>query len=435
MCMGETLAEVVEVSVSTWACMGVLASAFYFVMLAAADNTKFLAWFMCGCGWFISAFNVFFQGKVLAIRDSFAPQDYRLLLNGIVNKDEHSPLVADGTLPAWCSVNIGAAKLEYRSKFWKWMLGAAPNRQQLLYWGQTNGTDLHLLVFRITLLFNGLYVALMAVTFVPGMWKHCGKASEVGSIGMTEFMVFCVLAVIPVYLQVTGKRRMVATMTHISCIGCLRRNHVISNVIREEKTSRAVRAFIVLHKIHLATQQTDGAAKSESKSHRRHYTTVLPPHITQDISKTFDLFDDDGSGAISTEELEELMKSLGSPCDGKQLGVMISLLDENGDGDISKEEFIQWYSEQLQKNELDPREMAKSMFGMFDKDGNGSITIAEFKEALDAFNVGLSMDDVAELVKELDEDRNGLIDEEEFAHLLRRHAHPPPELSSLSQMY
>ena len=79
--------------------------------------------------------------------------------------------------------------------------------------------------------------------------------------------------------------------------------------------------------------------------------------------------------------------------------------------------------------------MAKSMFSMFDADGSGSITIEEFKEALDAFDVGLSLDDVTELVKELDEDRNGHIDEHEFAHLLHRHSHPPPELSSLANMY
>jgi len=161
----------------------------------------------------------------------------------------------------------------------------------------------------------------------------------------------------------------------------------------------------------------------------------LASHIVDDISKTFDLFDADGGGEISSEELEDLMGSLGSPQAPEQLRVMISLLDGNGDGTISKDEFIQWYSEQLNQNELDPAEMASSMFRMFDTDGSGSLTIAEFKEALDAFKVGLTVDDVTELVKELDEDRNGIIDEQEFAHLLHRHAHPPPELSSLGSMY
>lgn len=72
--------------------------------------------------------------------------------------------------------------------------------------------------------------------------------------GQVEFVTFVVLAVIPLYLQITGKRRLVGTLTHIGCIGCLRRNEMIGNVIREGKTSSAVRAFIVLHKIHMATQ-------------------------------------------------------------------------------------------------------------------------------------------------------------------------------------
>jgi Ca2+-binding EF-hand superfamily protein len=457
MCMGETLAEVVEVSISTWACMGLLASAFYVVMLLAEDNTAFLSWFMVGCAWLLSVFNYIFENKLCHIRNSFAPVNFMKKVRGMWadshksggsgsgrnvdensqlytpfaddNSTENSTFVTDSnSLPAWCHVDLDNYNLSNRSKLAKWLYGSAPNRQQVLYWGQVNGTDFHLLIFRIILLFNGLYAALLAVTFVPAMYKNEGHECT------PTFIVFCVVAAIPLYLQVTGKRRLVATMSHIACIGCLRRNHMISNVIREEKTSSAVRAFIVLHKIHLATQSGD-RKKSSVTSPRRHYTEVLPAHITSDISKTFDLFDNDHSGAISTAELSDLMRSLGSPCDGTQLDVMVGLLDKDGDGDISKEEFIQWYSEQLSKNELDPHEMAKSMFGMFDKDGSGSITIAEFKEALDAFDVGLSTDDVAELVKELDEDRNGLIDEEEFAHLLKRHAHPPPELSSLSQMY
>ena len=56
-----TLAEVVEVSVATWGCMGALATAFYVIMLLAEDDTRFLAWFMCCCGWGVTIFNSVFQ--------------------------------------------------------------------------------------------------------------------------------------------------------------------------------------------------------------------------------------------------------------------------------------------------------------------------------------------------------------------------------------
>ena len=66
----------------------------------------------------------------------------------------------------------------------KYWLGAAPNRQQLLFWAQQNGPDFHILMFRITLLFNGLYTAVMAVTFIPGAYKEFGQI---------EFIFFLVI--------------------------------------------------------------------------------------------------------------------------------------------------------------------------------------------------------------------------------------------------
>ena len=76
MCMGETLAEVVEVSVPTWACMGALATAFYVIMLVVEDDTRILAWFMLSCGWAVTVFNFIFEKKLIHIRDSFAPVSF-----------------------------------------------------------------------------------------------------------------------------------------------------------------------------------------------------------------------------------------------------------------------------------------------------------------------------------------------------------------------
>ena len=256
MCMGETLAEVVEVSVPTWACMGgkkwrgarseatkrceycgltrrarsisfeasnlnrsnhimntsfarccrflvaALASAFYIIMLIVEDDTRILAWFMVGCGWFVTAFNFMFEKKLIQIRDSFVPvkflMDHSHHVGVNVDKGERQSLTLDESLPAWCSIDPDKFGLSKRSKNAKCWLGPAPNRQQLLFWAQQFGADFHILLFRITLLFNGLYTAVMAVTFVPGAYKEFVTV---------EFVIFAVLAVIPLYLQITGKRR------------------------------------------------------------------------------------------------------------------------------------------------------------------------------------------------------------------------------------
>ena len=128
-----------------------------------------------------------------------------------------------------------------------------------LYWAQQEGTDFHLLLFRLILLLNGLYVAMMLVLFYPS--DHFGNKypwnnapDGMNALASWEYVIFVVLSAIPIFFQMKERRRLVTTLSHVSCIGCLRRPQIIANVIRDDKTSRAVRAFIVLHKIHLATQ-------------------------------------------------------------------------------------------------------------------------------------------------------------------------------------
>ena len=82
MCMGETLAEVVEVSVTTWAVMGVLAALFYILMLLVNDDSRILGWTMVGCGWVVTLFNYVFESKLVKIRNSFAPAAYLTAIEG-----------------------------------------------------------------------------------------------------------------------------------------------------------------------------------------------------------------------------------------------------------------------------------------------------------------------------------------------------------------
>lgn len=58
-----------------------------------------------------------------------------------------------------------------------------------------------------------------------------------------------------------------------------------------------------------------------------------------DIKKAFDHFDQDGSGTISVEELDNVFKSLGRIHTPQELKNIVKKIDKDGSGLISLEEF------------------------------------------------------------------------------------------------
>ena len=59
-----------------------------------------------------------------------------------------------------------------------------------------------------------------------------------------------------------------------------------------------------------------------------------------EINRAFDLFDGEGKGGITLGDLERVAKELGEGLQPEELQAMIDEFDMNGDGAISREEFI-----------------------------------------------------------------------------------------------
>lgn len=57
----------------------------------------------------------------------------------------------------------------------------------------------------------------------------------------------------------------------------------------------------------------------------------------QELINAFRVFDKDGSGTISSDELRNVLKSLGENLTDSELDEMIKLADHNGDGHIDCE--------------------------------------------------------------------------------------------------
>lgn len=62
--------------------------------------------------------------------------------------------------------------------------------------------------------------------------------------------------------------------------------------------------------------------------------TVKETDTEQELINAFRVFDKDNSGTISTEELRNVLRSLGENLTDAELDEMIKLADKNGDGHI-----------------------------------------------------------------------------------------------------
>ena len=62
----------------------------------------------------------------------------------------------------------------------------------------------------------------------------------------------------------------------------------------------------------------------------------------------------------------------------------------------------------------------REAFQAFDKDGNGSITTKELGTVMRSLGQNLSEAEIKEVIDEVDEDRNGIIDFQEFLSLMAR---------------
>ena len=128
--------------------------------------------------------------------------------------------------------------------------------------------------------------------------------------------------------------------------------------------------------------------------------------------EVFKVFDADASGAISSEELGQVMRSLGQSPNETELRDTIEEVDLDKSGSIDFEEFkMLMVSEQG-----DRQSRLKMSFSVFDEDGSGQITKNEMQDVMSP--LGVTEPEIDEIVKEADHDGNALIDFEEFCNLV-----------------
>ncbi|CAH1182027.1 unnamed protein product [Phyllotreta striolata] len=136
------------------------------------------------------------------------------------------------------------------------------------------------------------------------------------------------------------------------------------------------------------------------------------------LKTTFDAFDVDRKGYIEAEMIGTIMEMLGTRVMAEEeLDRIIDEIDEDGNGEVSFEEFANLAARFLVEEDEDTEAIQlelKGAFRMYDKEGNGFISIEVLREILRELDEKLTEDDLDNMIDEIDTDGSGTVDWDEF---------------------
>ncbi|KAJ8308336.1 hypothetical protein KUTeg_013210 [Tegillarca granosa] len=135
-----------------------------------------------------------------------------------------------------------------------------------------------------------------------------------------------------------------------------------------------------------------------------------------EFREAFTLFDKDGDGEITTDELGAVMKSMCQDASMEELKEMIREADLDGSGTIDFEEFLIMMAKKMKST--DAEEDMKEAFKVFDMDGNGFISRQELRCVMTNLGEKLSDEEIDEMIREADSNGDGQVDYEEFTLMM-----------------
>lgn len=158
------------------------------------------------------------------------------------------------------------------------------------------------------------------------------------------------------------------------------------------------------------------------------FVAARPSDVTEDQAGTlFDSFDSEGTGSLSVDALAEAISAQQSeradgpppppPADDDELSSMLADLDTDGDGLISKAEFVAGRPSDVTEDQ------AGTLFDSSDSEGAGSLSVDSLTEAMSAQQSdradgppppSADDDQSASLLSDLDTNGDGLVSLEEF---------------------
>ncbi|ESN92686.1 hypothetical protein HELRODRAFT_164773 [Helobdella robusta] len=134
---------------------------------------------------------------------------------------------------------------------------------------------------------------------------------------------------------------------------------------------------------------------------------ALPQTVVKELEEAFFLFDYDNDGKITSKEVPSAVRSVGLNPTENELKDIIG--DVNGiGGKVDINTLCQIISKRIKNPKTTPEEL-RDAFQVFDKQGNGLISVQDLRTSLTSLGERLSNEELDELIREVDQNGEGMI--------------------------
>ncbi|XP_015583372.1 calmodulin-like protein 3 [Ricinus communis] len=188
---------------------------------------------------------------------------------------------------------------------------------------------------------------------------------------------------------------------------------------------KLVRFFVPSSWYNSNTHQANLLINQELQQQEEEEETLVVPSAARkrmdstELKKVFQMFDTNGDGRITKEELNGSLENLGIFIPDKELSQMMETIDVNGDGGVDIEEFGALYQSIM--DEKDEDEDMREAFNVFDQNGDGYITGDELRSVLASLGLkqGRTAEDCKKIIMKVDVDGDGMVDFKEFKQMMK----------------
>lgn len=139
--------------------------------------------------------------------------------------------------------------------------------------------------------------------------------------------------------------------------------------------------------------------------------TCISPEQLNEFNRVFNMFDANGDGFLTRQEIAEALEVLGQGISLNDRRKLLSRITD--DHTLTKTSFMAWMAE---REDLNIYADLQQIFDRIDIDKSGKLSIEEFTEIIRCLNTTSTDEELAVLVRKADLDGDGEIDFQEFIH-------------------